>query len=91
MIEFVKEANAPTGLNYSSELAKLIINRNIPIIRDIFEKIYKGIAPAQVHSQFVGLCQQKDTKKSIKIRIDEFERVTRDFVAIFDNSKPNNS
>jgi len=88
LIEFAETAYAPAGLKYSLELAMQILNRNIPIIQGMVEKIYKGTIPTQFQRRFMEFCQQKDTKKAIEIWIDEFEKMTKNFVAIISNYKP---
>jgi DNA-binding GntR family transcriptional regulator len=88
LIEFAEAAYAPAGLKYSQELAMQILNRNIPIIQGMVEKIYKGTVPTRFQRQFMELCQQKDMKKAIEIWVDEFEQMTKGFVAIISNYKP---
>jgi len=88
LIEFAEAAYAPAGLKYSLELAMQILNRNIPLIQDMVEKIYKGTIPTRFQRQFMELCQQKNTKKAIEIGVDEFEQMTKGFVAIISNYKP---
>ncbi|HZX62027.1 MAG TPA: GntR family transcriptional regulator [Bacteroidales bacterium] len=88
LIEFAEAAYAPAGLKYSLELAMQILNRNIPLIQGMVEKIYKGTIPTRFQRQFMELCQQKDTKKAIEICVDEFEQMTKGFVAIISNYKP---
>ena len=88
LIEFSETAYAPAGLKFSMELAMQILNRNIPIIQGMVEKIYKGTIPTRFHRQFMELCQKKDTNEAIKIWVEEFEQITKDFVAIISNYKP---
>ena len=88
LIEFAETAYAPAGLRYSLELAMQILNRNIPIIQGMVEKVYKGKIPTRFQRQFMELCQKKDTKKAIEIWVDEFEQMTKGFVAIISNYKP---
>ncbi len=90
LIEFAETAYAPAGLKYSLELAMQILNRNIPIIQGMVEKFYKGTFPTNFQRQYMQLCQQKDTKKAIELWLSEFERMTKDFVAIISSYKPNN-
>jgi DNA-binding GntR family transcriptional regulator len=87
LIEFAEAAYSPAGLKYSLELAMQILNRNIPIIQGMVEKIYKGTIPTRFQRQFMELCQKKETKKAIEIWIDEFEQMTKGFVAIISNYK----
>jgi DNA-binding GntR family transcriptional regulator len=88
LIEFSETAYAPAGLKYSLELAMQILNRNIPIIQGMVEKIYKGTTPTKFQRHFMELCQQKDTKKAIEVWNEEFEQMTKAFVAIISNYKP---
>jgi hypothetical protein len=88
LIEFTETAYIPAGLNYSLELAMQILTRNIPILRGMVEKIYKGTSPTQFQRHFIELCQQKETKKAIDVWNDEFERMTKNFVTIISNYKP---
>jgi DNA-binding GntR family transcriptional regulator len=88
LIEFAEAAYTPAGLKYSLELAMQILNRNIPLIQGMVEKIYKGTIPTRFQRQFMELCQQKNTKKAIEIWVDEFEQMTKGFVAIISNYKP---
>ncbi|MGA2823012.1 MAG: GntR family transcriptional regulator [Bacteroidales bacterium] len=88
LIEFAETAYAPAGLRYSMELAMQIMNRNIPIIQGMVEKIYKGTIPTRFHRHFMELCQKKDTKEAIEVWVDEYEQMTKSFVAIISNYKP---
>jgi DNA-binding GntR family transcriptional regulator len=88
IIEFAKTAFTPAGLKYSLELAMQILNRNIPILQGMVEKIYNGKISTQFQRNFVELCQQKDTKKAIECWNDETEKMTKDFVTIISNYKP---
>jgi hypothetical protein len=90
LIDFAEAAYAPAGLKYSLELAMQILNRNIPIIQGMVDKFYKGTFPTNFQRQYMQLCQQKDTKKAIELWLSEFERMTKDFVAIISSYKPNN-
>ncbi len=85
LIEFAETAYAPSGLKFSFELAMQILNRNIPILQGMVEKIYKGIAPTRFQRQFVELCQQKDTKKAIEVCVAEYEKMTKAYVDILSN------
>jgi DNA-binding GntR family transcriptional regulator len=86
--EFLETAFTPAGLKYSLELAMQIFDRNITIIHGMIEKINKGTFPTQSMSQFVELCQKKETKKAINIWMDEYEQRTKSYVAIISNYKP---
>jgi len=88
LIQFAESAYAPAGLRYSLELAMQIHNRNIPIIQGMVEKIYNGTVPTRFQRQFMELCQQKDTKKAIELWMEEYEQMTKGFVAIISNYKP---
>jgi DNA-binding GntR family transcriptional regulator len=88
LIQFSEAAYAPAGLNYSFELAIQILNRNIPIIQGMVEKIYKGTIPTRFQRQFMDLCQKKETKKAIEMWIEEFEQMTKGFIAIISEYKP---
>jgi len=88
LINFAEAAYEPAGLRYSLELAMQILNRNIPIIQGMVEKIYKGTIPTRFQKEFMDLCQKKETKKAIEVWIDEFEQMTKGFVAIISNYKP---
>ncbi len=88
LIQFAEAAYTPAGLRYSLELALQILNRNIPIIQGMVEKIYKGKIPTRFQREFVELCQKKETKKAIDLWTDEFEQMTKGFVAIISDYKP---
>jgi DNA-binding GntR family transcriptional regulator len=88
LIDFAEAAYTPAGLKFSLELAMQILNRNIPIIQGMVQKIYKGTVPTRFQKEFMELCQRKETKKAIEVWIDEFEQMTKGFVAIISNYKP---
>ena len=88
LIQFAEAAYAPAGLKYSLELALQILNRNIPIIQGMVEKIYKGKIPTRFQRLFIELCQKKETKKAIEMWTNEFEQLTKGFVAIISDYKP---
>ena len=87
LIQFAEAAYTPAGLKYSTELAMQILNRNIPIIQGMFEKIYKGKIPTRFQRQFMELCQKRETKKAIELWSEEFEQMTKGFVAIISDYK----
>jgi DNA-binding GntR family transcriptional regulator len=89
LIDFAETAYAPAGLKYSLDLALQILHRNIPIIQGMVEKIYKGTVPTRFQREFMELCQQRETKKAIDTWVDEFEQMTKGFVAIISTYKPN--
>jgi hypothetical protein len=64
-----------------------ILQRNIPIIQGMVEKIYKGTIPTRFQRQYLELCQNKDTKKAMELWIHEFEQMTKGFVAIISDYK----
>ena len=88
LIQFAETAYAPAGLKYSLELAMQILNRNIPIIQRMIDKVHKGTIPTRFQREYMELCQQRETKKAIEIWLEEFEQVTKGFVAIISNYKP---
>ncbi|MCX6247105.1 MAG: GntR family transcriptional regulator [Bacteroidetes bacterium] len=88
LIEFSETAFSPAGLKYSIELALQILQRNIPIIQGMVEKIYKGTIPTRFQREFMELCQKKETKKAIDLWINEFEKMTKGFVAIISDYTP---
>jgi DNA-binding GntR family transcriptional regulator len=88
LMEFAATAYAPAGLNYSFELAMQILNRNIPILQGMVEKVYKGKVSTQFQRHFMELCQQKDTKKAVELWNDESEKLTKGFVEIISNYNP---
>jgi DNA-binding GntR family transcriptional regulator len=89
LIEFAETAYAPSGLNYSLNLAMQILKWNILIIQVMFEKIYKGTIPTRFQRQFIELCQQKETGKAIQIWTEEFEKLTKGLVAIISEIRSN--
>jgi DNA-binding GntR family transcriptional regulator len=88
VIEFAATAYAPAGLNYSFDLAMQILNRNIPILQGMVEKVHKGTLPTQFQRHFIELCQQKDTKKAIELWNEESEKMTQGFITIISNYNP---
>jgi DNA-binding GntR family transcriptional regulator len=88
LIEFSEAAFAPAGLRFSQELAMQILHKNIPIIQGMVERIYKGTIPTRFQSEFMELCQKRETKKAVDLWIHEFEQMTKGFVAIISDYKP---
>jgi DNA-binding GntR family transcriptional regulator len=86
-IDFAEAAFAPSGLKFSLELAIQILNRNIPILQGMVEKLYNGTVPTQFQRTFMELCQQKDTKRATELWVNECEKMTKDFVAIISTYK----
>lgn len=81
-LEFTEAAYSPAGLSYSLKLAMDVFSRNILVISKMVEQIYKGSFPLAFHEGFVKLCQAKETAKAIEWWLDEFDRITKDLVAI---------
>jgi DNA-binding GntR family transcriptional regulator len=81
LFQFAETAYAPAGLDYSFGLTKQILRRNIPIIQQVFEKVYKGHFPIRVQKNFVEFCQKKETAKAIECYMDELNNLTKRLVA----------
>jgi DNA-binding GntR family transcriptional regulator len=81
LFQFAETAYAPAGLEYSFGLTKQILRRNIPIVRQVFEKVYKGQFPIRVQKNFVELCQKKETAKAIDCYMDELNNLMKKLVA----------
>jgi DNA-binding GntR family transcriptional regulator len=81
LFQFAETAYAPAGLEYSYALTKQILRRNIPIVRQVFEKVYKGQFPIRVQKNFVELCQKKETSKAIDCYMDELNNLMKKLVA----------
>ncbi|MCX6245179.1 MAG: GntR family transcriptional regulator [Bacteroidetes bacterium] len=87
LIDFAETAYAPAGLDYSMELAKQLLHRNIPIIQGMVERIYGGKIPTDFHRKFMELCQKKETQKATQCWLEEFEKMTKSFVTIINQLK----
>jgi len=88
LFQFAETAYAPAGLEYSFSLTKQILRRNIPIFRQVFDKVFKGHFPIRVMKNFVEFCQKKETAKAIECYMDELNSITKKMVAhISESSK----
>lgn len=81
MFQFYETAFTPAGLEYSLNLTKQILRRNIPIIHKVYEKVYKGKFPIKMLKTFVELCQKKETAKAVDCFMDELNNLTKKMVA----------
>ncbi len=87
LIRFAEIVYYPAGLNYTYGLAKQILNRNIPVLQGLIKNVGKGAIPTDKFETFIDLCQKNDVEKTVKYVIDQYDKVTKLFVAYMSESK----
>lgn len=82
ILDFTEVAYTPSGLQYSMKLAMDIFRRNIPMLATMLEKGAKGPFQTDFSDTFIKLCQEKETSKAIDFWLEQFDKLTRELVAV---------
>lgn len=82
ILAFAETAYTPAGLHYSLKLAMDIFKRNIPMLSSMLEKGNRRSFQVAFHEKFMQLCQEKENQKAVDLWLEEFDRLTRELVAV---------
>ncbi|MCX6245180.1 MAG: GntR family transcriptional regulator [Bacteroidetes bacterium] len=81
LMQFAEVIFFPAGLNYTFNLAKQFLKRNIPVLQGVITKPYKGTIPVTHFNHFIELCQKHEIENAVKFTTEQYDKVTKMFVA----------
>ena len=87
LIQFAERVLFPAGLNYTFNLSMQFMKRNIPVMKGVIEKFYKGSMPVNHFNHFIELCQKHEIENAVKFTTEQFDIVTKIFVAFMSESR----
>jgi DNA-binding GntR family transcriptional regulator len=87
LMQFADVTFFPAGLTFTYNLAKQILKRNIPILQGVILNLTKGTIPVKAFNQFIGLCQNHEIENAVKFTAEQFDIVTKTFVAFMSESR----
>jgi DNA-binding GntR family transcriptional regulator len=87
LMQFADVIFSPAGLNFTSNLTKQILKRNIPILQGVIRTVSKGSMPIATFNHFIELCQKHEIENAVKFTSEQLDVVTKIFVAYMSESK----
>jgi DNA-binding GntR family transcriptional regulator len=87
LMQFADVIFFPAGLSFTYNLAKQILKRNIPILLGVIRAVSKGAIPVKAFNHFIELCQKHEIENTIKFTSDQFDGLTKTFVAFMSESR----
>jgi DNA-binding GntR family transcriptional regulator len=89
LMQFADVIFQPAGLSFTSNLARQIIKRNIPVLIGVITAQSKGGIPVKPLQHFVSLSQKHEIDTAVKFIDDQLNAVTRTFVAFMSETRKN--
>jgi DNA-binding GntR family transcriptional regulator len=86
LMQFTDVIFSPAGLSFSFDLSKQILKRNIPILQGVFRSLPNETIPVTGFNHFIELCQKHEIENVVKYTVDQFDILTRTFVAFMSES-----
>jgi DNA-binding GntR family transcriptional regulator len=80
---------SPAGLNFTNNLTKQILKRNIPILQGVLNTVSKGSMPIAIFNHFMELCQKHEIENAVNFISEQLDVVTKIFVAFMSESRKN--
>jgi DNA-binding GntR family transcriptional regulator len=87
LMQFADVIFSPAGLNFTHNLTKQILKRNIPILQGVIRTVSKGSMPIAKFNHFTELCQKHEIENAVKFASEQLDVVTKIFVAYMSESK----
>jgi len=87
LMQFADVIFFPAGLMFTYNLSKQILKRNIPIFQGVFLTLTKGSIPVKAFNQFIELCQKHEIENAVNFTTEQFDIVTKIFVAFMSESR----
>jgi DNA-binding GntR family transcriptional regulator len=78
---------SPAGLNFTNNLTKQILKRNIPILQGVLNTVSKGSMPIVLFNHFIELCQKHEIENAVNFISEQLDVVTKMFVAFMSESR----
>jgi len=82
LIRFTEIIHAPTGWDFSIQLVKQILFRNVPYYREIAKKFIGQKMQLTTHQLFVDLCRQGKVQEAIDCWIVRYDNSEREVFSI---------
>ena len=86
LMQFADVIFFPAGLTFTYNLAKQILKRNIPILQGVILLVSKGTIPVEGFNHFIELCQKHEIENTVNFTAEQFDIVTKTFVAFMSES-----
>jgi DNA-binding GntR family transcriptional regulator len=90
LVQLAEVVFFPAGLTFTFNLAKQILRRNIPILQGVIKTLSKGSIPVAGFNHFIELCQKHEIENAVKFTVEQFDIVTKKFVAYMSESRKAN-
>ncbi len=87
LMQFADVIFLPAGLNFTNNLSKQILKRNIPILQGVIRLISKGSMPIASFNHFIELCQKHEIENAVNFVSEQLDVVTKMFVAYMSESR----
>lgn len=87
LMQFADVIFSPAGLNFTNNLTKQILKRNIPILQGVIRTVSKGSMPITAFNHFTELCQKHEIENAVKFTIEQLDVVTKLFVVYMSESR----
>jgi len=87
LMQFAETIFFPAGLTFTFNLSKQILRRNIPVLQGVIRVVANGTIPVEGFKRFIELCQNHEVDAAVKYTTDQFDLVTKTFVAYMSESK----
>jgi DNA-binding GntR family transcriptional regulator len=87
LMQFTDVIFSPAGLAFSFDLIKQILKRNILILQGVIRSLPNGTIPVTGFNHFIELCQKHEVENVVKYTGDQFDSLTKTFVAFMSESR----
>jgi DNA-binding GntR family transcriptional regulator len=87
LMQFADVIFSPAGLNFTNNLTKQILKRNIPILQGVIRTVSKGSMPIAAFNHFTEMCQKHEIENAVKFTTEQLDVVTKLFVAYMSESR----
>ena len=87
LMQFAEVIFFPAGLTYTFNLSKQFLKRNIPILQGVILSNFKGSIPVEQFNTFIEMCQRHEIDQAVKFATEQYDRITKTFVAYMSESR----
>ena len=87
LMQFADVIFFPAGLNFTHNLAKQILKRNIPILQGVIRSVSGGKIPVMPLNHFIEMCQKHEVEDAVKFISEQLNNATKTFVAYMSESQ----
>jgi hypothetical protein len=87
LMQFADVIFFPAGLTFSFNLARQILKKNIPILQGVIRSLPNETIPVTGFNHFTELCQKHEIEGTVKFTSEQFDMLTKTFVAFMSGSR----